>query len=61
MMTRIKCSLCDPYYLARNPKPIGKDGAEYFNRSARDYVCFWCVDSFDYGRAEPVRDSSLTG
>jgi hypothetical protein len=53
MMTHVKCSLCDQFYLARNPKPIGRDGAEYFHRPARSYICFWCADSAIYAETEP--------
>ena len=49
-MMRVKCSLCDQFYFARNPKPIGKNAAAHFHRPAKSYICFWCVFD-DYERA----------
>ena len=42
-MQSIKCCLCNEFYLARNPEPIGKDAAAHLHMPAESFVCYWCI------------------
>ena len=53
-LTQITCCLCSRQFTERNPRPIGEQGAKFFNKPAASYVCFWCVESWIDDPADPM-------
>ena len=53
-LVQIMCCLCGHQFTERDPQPIGEDGAEFFNKPAASFVCFWCVESINDDPQDPV-------
>jgi hypothetical protein len=53
-MTPVICCLCGRQFSERDPQPIGDQGAEFFNKPADSYVCFWCVQTLNDEPGDPT-------